>query len=1019
MRRLLLGCSLIVLLGIAVPAFGQQGTAALGGKVIDAQGGAVPGVNIIITNEDTGAVRETISTAEGGYFAAQMLPGRYRIQAKLEGFKALDRRDLVLIVGQTTAVDLTMEVGGLTETLTVTGDAPLVDVTTPTIGGHITNQELIDLPAANRNYMAFVGNVPGLIFNPDAGFLNDSFQANGQPTAANNIVFDGAGNTDEQRGSNVGGQTRVANESIAEVQILANQFDAEWGRASGAVINAVTKSGTNSLTGSAFAFFTGKNLTSRDYFAELNNLPKPDVGKDEWGFTLGGPVIRNKLHYFVSVERLVHARNWSGNFSNRPDMNYTAASEESAWNTLWRIDHQLSPKHTWAFRWQREGAPQFNVLNDAQDTLTSQDDETDLDQTLVATITSVVSDTKVNTIRYGAVLEDTVHSNPAWRALSGDYATCVPCAPGAGIEQLKVAPRLDYDQFNSQAHVTMDYSIQDVHSIDDTFSWFVPDKMGRHDFKFGARYTRSEIYNPNWGNMNGTFVFRGTNDRAFNPSDPRTYPERFNVRVSTLDEETRVVMHVGEVYAQDKWQLRPGMTLSAGLRYDLEVFPYAIPEGNPLFSDRNKYPVDKGNLAPRVGFVWNPDNRNKSVIRGGYGIFYDRTLLGEIDNLTVETKFAQSFTADFPRDSRDLGPSNGQFPTDPILAQGRVDILTPQSRAIISSTYPPGTTQRSVGTIRWDTPNRQQPKFHQVSVGYERELFTGVSISADYIHMRGRDMFLLPNANPALGTNTVRDGPRVSPPPDPYGLLAKSIQPGEANYTTSQTIRLFTTDFGYSDHDALNIALEKRYSHNYSVRASYSYSYTRGVTTGQATAPDLQIATDPDLERSLRLDEWFGRAGEDRPHKLTISGRMEIPKARGVTISGQMTYLSGTPFTVQDQTVDSDRNRVNFEPLPAGTYNPFDTTPEPVCRNVESNGRRNGARCIDFFQLDLRLGYRARLGGRRTLDIFAETFNVTDRANFNNPGNDRRVTGSFLRLSTLRGVTGFPRQVQIGARLGF
>ena len=151
-----------------------------------------------------------------------------------------------------------MEVGGLAETLTVTGEAALVDVTTAAVGGHISATELSDLPSGNRNYMAFVGNVPGTVFMPSAEFLNDSFQANGQPTAANNIVFDGANNTDEQRGSNVGGQTRAANESIQEVQIMTNQFDAEWGRASGAVINAVTKSGTNQFTGSAFNFFTGK-----------------------------------------------------------------------------------------------------------------------------------------------------------------------------------------------------------------------------------------------------------------------------------------------------------------------------------------------------------------------------------------------------------------------------------------------------------------------------------------------------------------------------------------------------------------------------------------------------------------------------------------------------------------------------------------------------------------------------------------------------------------------------------------
>src|SRR5687768_15837756 len=279
MRRLLLGWVSLALLCAAAPVFAQQGTAQLGGKITDAQGGALPGVTIVITNEDTGVVREIMSTSEGSYFVSQVVPGRYRIAAKLEGFKALDRRGVTLTVGQTTTLDLTMEVGGMAETLTVTGEAPLVDVTSAEIGGHISAEELNDLPAANRNYMAFVGNVPGTVFVPSSEFLNDSFQANGQPTAANNIVFDGANNTDEQRGSNVGGQTRAANESIAEVQVLTNQFDAEWGRASGAVINAVTKSGTNSFTGSAFQFFTGKGVTNKDFFTKVNDQDKPDVGK--------------------------------------------------------------------------------------------------------------------------------------------------------------------------------------------------------------------------------------------------------------------------------------------------------------------------------------------------------------------------------------------------------------------------------------------------------------------------------------------------------------------------------------------------------------------------------------------------------------------------------------------------------------------------------------------------------------------------------------------------------------------
>src|SRR4029453_18342014 len=419
MRKLSLTLGIVFLVAATVVA--QQGTAEIGGKVFDANGGVLPGVFITITNERNGATRELITGVEGSYFASQIIPGQYRITAILEGFKTLERRGVTVIVGQTTTLNLQLEVGGVTETVTVSGEAPLGDVTSAEVGGHITATELNDLPAANRSYMAFVGNVPGTVFVPSAEFLNDSFQANGQTAAANNVVFDGAINTDEQRGSNVGGQTRAANESIAEVQILTNQFDAEWGRASGAVINAVTKSGTNNFSGSAFNFYTSKGMTNEDFFTKAQGLEKPDVGKKEWGGTIGGPIVRNKLHFFVSLERIAQSRNFTKSFSARPEYSTSVGSEESAWNYLWRIDHQINSKHSWAFRWLQERAPQFLRLEAEQETIESYNDETDFDRTMVGTLTSVVSDTKVNTVRVGFVFEDTVHANPAWRALDPEF----------------------------------------------------------------------------------------------------------------------------------------------------------------------------------------------------------------------------------------------------------------------------------------------------------------------------------------------------------------------------------------------------------------------------------------------------------------------------------------------------------------------------------------------------------------------------------------------------------------------
>src|SRR5207247_5715664 len=189
----------------------------------------------------------------------------------------------------------------------------------------------------------------------------------------------------------------------------------------------VTKSGTNQFRGSAFDFFTGRAVTAKDYFARVNDLDKPQVSKQEWGGTVGGPNVRNKLHFFASVERLVQNRNQSKTYPNRPEFSFSTNDDVSAWNTLWRIDHQISANNTWAFRWLRESAPQFNVLDGARDTVQTNDDATDLDQTLVGTLTSVVANTKVNTVRLSLTKEPTTHANERFRALDPAYATCTVC----------------------------------------------------------------------------------------------------------------------------------------------------------------------------------------------------------------------------------------------------------------------------------------------------------------------------------------------------------------------------------------------------------------------------------------------------------------------------------------------------------------------------------------------------------------------------------------------------------------
>ena len=276
----------------AASALAQQGSSELRGRVTDEQGAALPGAAIVIRHQQSGIYRQAATTADGGYYLAGVLPGSYELTVELTGFKKLTRRDVKLEVGKTSTIDIALQVGGLAEELTVTAESPIVDITSKEVGGNISERELTDLPSINRNYIGFIGLLPGVIPNISTeSFGSDSVSVNGQDSRNNNYLLDGGNNNDDVIGQRAGTQARTPLEAIQEFQVLTNQFDAEFGRTTGAVVNAITKQGTNSFHGSAFAFVQDASLTEKNYFVDKNNLAKPDTKFQQYGFTLGGPIV--------------------------------------------------------------------------------------------------------------------------------------------------------------------------------------------------------------------------------------------------------------------------------------------------------------------------------------------------------------------------------------------------------------------------------------------------------------------------------------------------------------------------------------------------------------------------------------------------------------------------------------------------------------------------------------------------------------------------------------------------------
>ena len=322
LRRIASGFIGVLLL--ASPLLAQQGTAELRGRVMDQQGAVLPGVTVIVRHQESGLFREAVSGTDGTFLMSGMTPGVYEVSAELTGFKKYTQRDVRLEVGRTTPVELKFEVGGLTEAVTVSAEASLVDTSSQEIGGRISSQEFVDTPSFNRNFAGYLGMLPGVVATISATtFGADSISVAGQNVRNVNYTMDGSNNNDTFNGGNGGAQARVPVEAVQEFQLLSSQFDAEYGLTSGGIVNSVSKSGTNRFRGAAFMFFQDEKMSALEYFADKEGLEEAPSQQQQWGGVLGGPIVRDKAHFFGSLERVALDSSVTTNIPTRPDLNRT------------------------------------------------------------------------------------------------------------------------------------------------------------------------------------------------------------------------------------------------------------------------------------------------------------------------------------------------------------------------------------------------------------------------------------------------------------------------------------------------------------------------------------------------------------------------------------------------------------------------------------------------------------------------------------------------------------------------
>ncbi|HEX4915766.1 MAG TPA: carboxypeptidase-like regulatory domain-containing protein, partial [Vicinamibacterales bacterium] len=378
---------------ISVSALAQTTGATLQGTIADDQGGVLPGANITIRNTDTGWTRDVVSDEKGWYRVAALPPGPYEVKVAMSGFVDYVRTGLVLTIGQEATVNHSLKLATVSETITVTGQSPLVETTSNTLSKTITRTELDTLPLSGRNFSNLAAMSPGVAM---VGNSNNNVLAAGQTNRSNSFLIDGTSNDDTTVATSRGG---FSLEAVREFAVMANQFNAEYGMASGAIVSVVTRSGTNDLQGRVFLFHRDDSFDAQDPFSKAQGSGKSPFSQQRYGGFLGGPILRDRLHYFGSFEGL---RESSTNVITSslvpPDQREEPATNDGDQYFI-KADYRLNNNHSLTARYRADDRISTGNGIGGLNTRERGSNTTGTDQDVVSSFTSVLSNRALNEVR--------------------------------------------------------------------------------------------------------------------------------------------------------------------------------------------------------------------------------------------------------------------------------------------------------------------------------------------------------------------------------------------------------------------------------------------------------------------------------------------------------------------------------------------------------------------------------------------------------------------------------------------
>jgi hypothetical protein len=970
---------------VALPAAGYAQDSVMTGTVTDSTGAVLPGVTVTATNVDSGNTFVAVSD-ERGNFRLPVRIGNYRIQAELTGFAAVNRTTQML-VGQTSVVNFQMAPSTLQETVTVTGETPLVNTATSSVAANIDPRQMSELPLNGRNWMDLSLLAPGARRNEANGLVE-----NRQGYASTKV--DGQEVTTTYHSAPDAEQPGFNRDAIAEFEVLANRFDATQGHSAGMIVNAVTKSGTNLFTGTFGGYFRSDKFNAADFIAH-RVLP---YSNQQISGTIGGPVVRDRIHFFGSYGYAREPQTFVYT-SPYPAFNIDQHFTSQSHTVLGRLDYQFTPATRLSVRgsgyhtlFYNGGANSATVHPSAGGTRGRTAPQ------YFATLTHVISSNTINEIR-GGLTDYERQDQPAVRWKGGDFPYH-PTLHGTSMIIMLRGYTIGADNQNI---------FQDTQSIRDdlstTYNW-----GGRHDVKVGGEYLRFHNRFIWCLRCNGVIdataatppsaaelaqLFPVWNDASTWNVAPLAPITRWVFHsLSDTEHKYAITRHLFAGWLQDDWKTSESLTLNLGVRYDIDTNSYAEKTTFLPWLPGN-LPHDTNNVAPRLGASYKINDR--TALRGGYGLFFAFAPNDGIQQTEgylhrFENQILNDGTPDFTtvRDNF-YGWFHGPKPTFQDALKRACDVNFVQ-----------GCVYRSlVQEISY--PGRQTSYSHQASAGIQRQFGSDMSLEVNYVFTGGRNEETAQQVNltynPATGGNY------------PF-----------TNINTRAFPQWGAVDFelleGWSNYNAADFTFTKRFSHRWQGSATYTLAQFKDAdplrdqwyigSDGLVARRPIGFALAPDMGGEYTLAGAYsgggvGAAGNQR-HRAVVNGVWDA--GYGIQLSGIYFFGSG------------ERRRTNFGSDLRDEGGTVGIIGAARLRRDGSIIPRTGIVGDPIHRVDVRLLKKFPLGGRRSFEGMIEAFNLFNHANYGsyviNESN-----ANYGKPAANENLAYQPRMLQLGFRTTF